>query len=169
MIYAANYPSTQIESMQPHKIKAYFAAPLFNDRERLFNEFVAGKLSTNVDVFLPQRDGSLIVNMIEAGVSHAVAEHRVFEQDRKDMIASDLLIAILDGGHIDEGVAFEIGYMCALGRPCVGLQTDVRRALPFGNNPMIAQGLYEILADVDSLVAWIAKFAERYRLSSLRA
>jgi len=34
---------------------------------------------------------------------------------------------------------------------------------------MIAQGLYEILADVDSLVAWIAKFAERYRLSSLRA
>ena len=155
--------------MLQRRIKAYFAAPLFNDRERQFNEFVADRLSDYVDVFLPQRDGSLIVDMIESGVSHAVAELRVFEQDRKAMAASDILIAVLDGGHIDEGVAFEIGFMCALGRPCIGLQTDVRRALPFGNNPMIAQGLADILADVDSLVAWTEHFAQQYQSQSIRA
>jgi nucleoside 2-deoxyribosyltransferase len=155
--------------MPQRRLKAYFAAPLFNDRERQFNEFVADRLSDYVDIFLPQRDGSLIVDMIEAGVSHTVAELRVFEQDRKAMAASDLLIAVLDGGHIDEGVAFEIGFMCALGRPCIGLQTDVRRALPFGNNPMIAQGLADILADVDSLVAWAANFAKQHELQSIRA
>ena len=122
-----------------------------------------------MDVFLPQRDGSLIVDMIESGVSHAVAELRVFEQDRKAMAASDLLIAVLDGGHIDEGVAFEIGFMCALGGPCIGLQTDVRRALPFGNNPMIARGLANILTDVDSLVAWTAHFAQQHQSQPIRA
>ncbi|MBP1096323.1 nucleoside 2-deoxyribosyltransferase [Bradyrhizobium diazoefficiens] len=151
------------------RIKIYFAAPLFNDRERSFNSLVAEKLSSFTDVFLPQRDGSLITSMISAGVPHSVAEARVFEQDRKAMTASDLLVAVLDGGHIDEGVAFEIGYMCALGRPCVGLQTDVRRALPFGNNPMIAQGLRDILGDVDALVMWVANFAEQHPFHSLRA
>jgi nucleoside 2-deoxyribosyltransferase len=158
----------QAKSM-PLRVKAYLAAPLFNERERMFNEFVAEKLAPHVDVFLPQRDGSLVANMIEAGVSHSVAAHRVFEQDRSAMIAADMLVGVLDGGHIDEGVAFEIGFMCALGRPCVGLQTDVRRALPFGNNPMIAQGLSEILADIDSLVTWMANAARRNGAQPIRA
>lgn len=153
----------------PNRIKIYFAAPLFNDRERSFNSLVAEKLSRFADVFLPQRDGSLITSMIDAGIAHSVAEARVFEQDRKAMTASDLLVAVLDGGHIDEGVAFEIGYMCALGRPCVGLQTDARRALPFGNNPMIARGLRDILGDVDSLVMWVETFVEQQSVHSLRA
>jgi hypothetical protein len=36
-----------------------------------------------------------------------------------------------------KGVASEIGYMKGVRKSCVGLQTDVRRALPPGNNPMI--------------------------------
>jgi len=144
----------------PHSnVKAYLAAPLFNDRERAFNSEIAELLSPHVSVFLPQRDGSLIVNMLSAGVSLPVAQRRIFEQDRMAMTAADILIAVLDGGHIDEGVAFEIGYMCALGRPCVGLQTDVRRALPFGNNPMIAQGLTAILNEVETLLSWVTDFA----------
>jgi nucleoside 2-deoxyribosyltransferase len=75
---------------------------------------------------------------------------------------ASLLIAVLDGGHIDEGVAFEIGFAYALGKPCIGLQTDVRRALGSGNNPMIAQGLNQIFHDTGALVAWI----EGYVLST---
>lgn len=148
----------------------YFAAPLFNDRERAFNSLVAEKLDNHVKVFLPQRDGTLLVNMLAAGVSQSVAEHRVFEQDRQAMIAADVLVAVLDGGHIDEGVAFEIGFMCALQKPCVGLQTDVRRALPFGNNPMIAQGLTAILNDVELLVHWMMDYAHNdLRVDAIRA
>ncbi len=132
----------------------YLAAPLFNQTERAFNEYIVGRLEAFASVFLPQRDGSLLVEMIAAGVPLAVAESRVFEQDRQAMRGADLLIAVLDGAHVDDGVAFEIGFTSALGCDCVGLQTDVRRALPTGNNPMITGGLKQIFATVDELLAW---------------
>src|SRR4051812_2398586 len=121
--------------------QAYLAAPLFNSREREFNFELADSLANYFAVFLPQRDGSLLTNMLEAGVPLVVAQRRVYEQDCKAMAHADLLIAVLDGAHIDEGVAFEIGYMKGLRKVCVGLQTDVRRALPSGNNPMIVSSL----------------------------
>jgi nucleoside 2-deoxyribosyltransferase len=101
--------------------------------------------------------------MLIAHVPQPVAERRVFDQDRQAMKSADILIAVLDGGHIDEGVAFEIGFMHALGKTCIGLQTDVRRALASGNNPMISQGLDEIVTDVESLVAQVAAYAENAR------
>jgi nucleoside 2-deoxyribosyltransferase len=133
----------------------YLASPLFNLRERTFNEIIAERLEPYGGVFLPQRDGALLIDMLAAGVPKIVAERRVFDQDCEAMSSASLLVAVLDGGHIDEGVAFEIGFMNALRKPCVGLQTDVRRALPSGNNPMISQGLAEILDELDALVAWI--------------
>jgi len=57
---------------------------------------------------------------------------------------------VANGGRY--GVAFEIGYLFALGTPCIALQTDVRRALPSGNNPMIGQALAEIVADETRLL-----------------
>ena len=146
----------------PHNsLLAYFAAPLFNDRERDFNSTIVERIEQYVDVFLPQRDGALLTDMLAAGVSRLVAEHRVFDQDRQAMRSADILIAVLDGGYVDEGVAFEVGFMHALGKLCIGLQTDVRRALPSGNNPMIAQGLSEILGDVESLVLRVADLAQK--------
>jgi nucleoside 2-deoxyribosyltransferase len=148
--------------MRDSGILVYFAAPLFNRRERQFNESLVQQLECYVDVFLPQRDGTLLVDMLAAGVPQCVAERRVFEQDCKAMTHANLLIAVLDGGHIDEGVAFEIGFAHALHKPCIGLQTDVRRALLSGNNPMIAQGLNEILSDPEALVSWIATYVHKY-------
>jgi nucleoside 2-deoxyribosyltransferase len=156
--------------MRREDIGVYLAAPLFNERERAFNACIAGQIESHVNVFLPQRDGALLVDMLRAGVPHAVAERRIFEQDTRAMRSASALIAILDGGHIDEGVAFEVGFMNALGRPCVGLQTDVRRALPSGNNPMIAQGLDVTVDNVSDLLSWVADFVEQTRVAnSLRA
>lgn len=137
----------------------YLAAPLFNEREREFNLALAQRFEAHVSVFLPQRDGSLLIDMVRAGVPVEVAERRVFEQDRYAMTKANALVAVLDGGYIDEGVAFELGFMVALGRPCVGLQSDIRRALPSGNNPMISQALQEIFACVDGVTAWVARLA----------
>ena len=125
-------------------LRLYLAAPLFNERERVFNEQLARELEEYAEVFLPQRDGAILAELVAGGVPLEVAEQRVFDQDTSAMAASDLMLAVLDGGHVDEGVAFEIGYMRALGKLCIGLQTDVRRALPTGNNPMIAKGLHAI-------------------------
>ena len=150
----------------PYKQRAYLAAPLFNDRERAFNLQIAEALEANLDVFVPQRDGTLLVNMIAAGVSAIVAEQRVFQQDCEAMRRADVLIAVLDGGHIDEGVAFEIGFMSALGRLCVGLQTDVRRALPSGNNPMLIGGLSTIFTDLGGLVTWARALSRKHDRTS---
>ncbi len=37
-----------------------------------------------------------------------------------------LLIAQLDGQEVDAGTASEVGYAAALGRPCIGLRSDLR-------------------------------------------
>lgn len=137
----------------------YFAAPLFNENERDFNQAVVAKLDEFADVFLPQRNGSLLVEMIGAGVSPGVAEARVFSQDIAAIRRSDLLVAVLDGAHIDEGVAFELGFASAIGCVCVGLQTDVRRSLGTGNNPMISGGLQAIFSESQTLVAWLRNWA----------
>jgi len=137
------------------RLSVYFAAPLFTQAERDFNQGVASQLDEFADVFLPQRDGSLLVDMIAAGLPLGLAEARVFEQDRAAIRRADVLIALLDGAHIDEGVAFELGFAAAIGCVCLGLQTDVRRALPTGNNPMISGGLQEIFEDSAALVKWM--------------
>ncbi len=138
------------------KIKIYLAAPLFNDREREFNAKLADRLTEYCDVFLPQRDGMLLAELLAAGVPQDVAETRIFERDRLALHECDMLIAVLDGAHIDEGVAFEIGFAHALGRLCLGFQSDVRRALPSGNNPMIGRALSSIFSAEDDLVACIS-------------
>jgi len=139
----------------------YFAAPLFNENERRFNDGLAARLAEHVDVFLPQRDGELLVELVRSGVELPIAERRVFQNDIRALNSAALLVAILDGGYIDEGVAFEIGFANGVGTLCVGLQTDVRRALPSGNNPMISQGLANVFDCVDSLVEWVSEWSKR--------
>jgi nucleoside 2-deoxyribosyltransferase len=139
-----------------HRARTYLAAPLFNDRERRFNQEVATRLERQCDVFLPQRDGLLLAELLRDGVPLEAAETRVFERDRAALIECDLLVAVLDGAHIDEGVAFEIGFAHARGANCIGLQTDVRRGLPSGNNPMIAKSLSAIFSDLEGLIRYMS-------------
>ena len=139
-----------------HRLNAYLAAPLFNERERAFNTELAAALAPHCDVFLPQRDGLLLVDLLADGVSKEIAETLIFERDRQAMQKCDLLIAVLDGAHIDEGVAFEIGFAHAKGSLCIGLQSDVRRALPSGNNPMIGRAFSSIFSSVNDLLAFVA-------------
>jgi nucleoside 2-deoxyribosyltransferase len=137
--------------------RAYLAAPLFNDRERRFNEELAKKLEGLCDLFLPQRDGLLLAELLRDGVPLEAAETRIFERDRSALLECDLLIAVLDGAHIDEGVAFELGFAHARGVDCIALQSDVRRALPSGNNPMIAKSLGAIFNSVDDLLRYVTE------------
>jgi nucleoside 2-deoxyribosyltransferase len=139
-----------------HNWSAYLAAPLFNERERRFNSELADALAWCCDVFLPQRDGLLLVDLIRDGVSPEFAEMRIFERDRIALSRCNLLIAVLDGAHIDEGVAFEVGFAHARGALCLGLQSDVRRALLSGNNPMIGRAMSAIFTDVAPLIAFLA-------------
>lgn len=138
--------------------RVYFAAPLFSEAELAFNIGVVRRIEKHFDVFLPQRDGGLLLERIKNGLTPAEAELDIFHCDIDAMRRADLLIAVLDGSSVDEGVAFEIGYMHCLERPCIGLQTDVRRALPTGNNPMIAAALKDVFVSVDALEDFLSTF-----------
>lgn len=137
------------------KRSIYLASPLFNEREREFNASLRDRLSPDFSVFLPQEDGLLLFELIRGGIDRNEAERMVYDADVSAIHDCDVVLAVLDGAHVDEGVAFEIGYGRALGKLCVGLQTDIRRQLPTGNNPMISRSLQRVFGDVDSMVSWL--------------
>jgi nucleoside 2-deoxyribosyltransferase len=134
--------------------KLYFAAPLFSQAERSFNVEAAGILGADFEVFLPQRDGGLVADIQGTGISIEESRRIVFARDLDAVRASHVVLAVLDGRTIDEGVAFELGFANALGKRCIALHTDVRRLLPAGNNPMIDGALERSFASVDAIVSW---------------
>ncbi|MCQ4232216.1 nucleoside 2-deoxyribosyltransferase [Pseudomonas stutzeri] len=134
----------------------YLAAPLFNEMELAYNRHLKNMLDSYFDVFLPQEDGLLLRKLIESGVSQGMAERMVFDADIQAMQESDIVLAVLNGAHIDEGVSFELGFCYAAGKRCIGLKTDIRQALPTGNNPMIAQSCEKIFNSEEELMKWLS-------------
>lgn len=133
------------------RVRLYFASPLFNKTERDFNDSVVKKLELYSDVFLPQRDGLLLKDLIAGGLTPNESIEKVYKMDIRAIEVSDILVAVLDGRTIDEGVAFELGYAKALGKICIGLKTDDRVMIPSGDNPMIFAGCDEICPSVEDL------------------
>ncbi len=134
----------------------YLASPLFNEMELSYNRHLKKMLSTFFDVFLPQEDGLLLRELVENGVLRDMAERIVFDADIQAMKESDIVLAVLNGAHIDEGVSFELGFGYATGKRCIGLKTDIRQALPTGNNPMITQGCERIFDNEEELLKWLS-------------
>lgn len=141
--------------------KLYLASPLFSDLEREFNRDLKVKLSRYFSVFLPQEDGSLYCDLVANGSAIKETATMIFRKDLEAITASDVVLAVLDGRTVDEGVAFELGFAYALGKTCVGLQTDRRRLLPIGNNPMIDGPLRQTFESVDELLAWASAYCQR--------
>lgn len=135
----------------------YLAGPLFSEAERIFNERLTQQLEEYFDVYLPQRDGSLMSEMIQNGVLPKIAASRVFKYDINAIYQCNYLIAILDGRAIDEGVAFELGIAYANSKRCIGLQTDSRRLAAWGNNPMISGALEEIFTSPQKLIDYMKR------------
>ncbi|HEV2364168.1 MAG TPA: nucleoside 2-deoxyribosyltransferase [Caulobacteraceae bacterium] len=53
---------------------------------------------------------------------------RVGAANADSIRACDLVLAVLDGPDVDSGVAAEIGFACALGKPVTGYRSDFRLA-----------------------------------------
>ena len=138
----------------------YLAGPLFSEAEREFNAQLKADLESFFEVYLPQDDGDLLVELIEDGMDRTAAIDHIFRQDIEAIRDSDILLIILDGRAIDEGASFELGLAYAENKICVGLQTDPRRLLPSGNNPMIEAACDEIFHSTVEVVAWAKKITQ---------
>ena len=134
--------------------RLYLAGPLFSAAERDFNERLRNALVDHFEVYLPQEDGGLLVDMVAEGVSMAEATRRVFRMDVAALDWCDCLLITLDGRCIDEGASFELGYAFAKGKRCIALQTDPRRLMLGGNNPMIDASVEATFHSFDELLDW---------------
>ena len=118
-------------------MNVYIAAPLFSDGERLFNQALSDAVEKTCTVYLPQRDGPLVQQLVRGGVPAHDASRLAYVSDVNALKSCDILIAILDGRALDEGVCIEMGFAKALGKLIIGMKTDVRIVLPWGNNPLV--------------------------------
>ncbi len=105
-------------------MKIYFANALFSQAEINYNAQLAAKirqLDPQIDLYLPQENA-------EINDKQAYADSKMIAQaDTQKLLQSDLMVAILDGLSIDNGVASEIGVAYAKEIPIVGLYTDTRQ------------------------------------------
>src|SRR5665213_3356795 len=98
------------------KKRLYMAGPLFSQAEREYNKRLKCILEPYFNVFLPQEDGCLFVNLVANGASIADAAKQIFRCDVQAVEESDFLLIILDGRTVDEGAAFELGIAYAKGK-----------------------------------------------------
>lgn len=105
-------------------MKIYFANALFSQADFDFNAQVVARLrqaAPSLDIYLPQENAAI-------NDKNAYADAKMIAQaDTEQVLAADLMIAILDGPTIDVGVASEIGVAYAKHIPILGLYTDSRR------------------------------------------
>ncbi len=132
------------------KKQIYLAGPLFSQAERDFNVLLRDRLvDMGFAVFLPQEDG----NDTESG-RHEDRQKKIFENDVRGIDASDIVLAVLDGGSdVDSGTAWEMGYAYSRGIPVLGLKTDFRT---FGEegiiNLMMEMSIVSLERDIDSIL-----------------
>ncbi|MGX7351266.1 hypothetical protein RU97_GL000022 [Enterococcus canis] len=117
----------------------YYAAPLFSHAEQQYNTFLVQKIREhypNLTLYAPQENEAI-------NDKTAYADSKMIAKaDTDEVLASDLMIAVLDGLVIDPGVASEIGVAYAKGIPVIGLYTDSRQQ--GGQHPQKIAALQEI-------------------------
>jgi nucleoside 2-deoxyribosyltransferase len=133
-------------------VKVFLAAPLFNEAEREFNSKIAKKLRENgFEVWLAQE-----APFIEQGTHKE--KRMIYEGDISALKTSDAVVTVLDGAVVDAGVAYEMGYAKALGKPILGLKTDHRIFSRMEDvNLMLEVPLIGICKSLDNLIGLLGK------------
>lgn len=117
-------------------MRIYFAASLFTQVERKWNRMIADalrELLPNLDVVMPQ-------DFKTAGKYNDDKHYgALFRMCVDGVESSDAVLAILDGAEVDSGVAWEMGYAYARGKPVIGVRTDFRPGAEHGVNIMLSR------------------------------
>ena len=146
--------------------RVYFASPLFNEAEKEYNLKIVSILEEHgYEVFLPQRDGFLAVEL--QGLSDEEKITKIFQKDYEEVLKADILFMILDGRVPDEGGCVELGIAYANGKRCYGFKNDARSIeLDMDLNPMIAGCLQKIFYDInhDKLIESLQEYLKENEL-----
>ena len=146
--------------------RVYFAGPLFNATEKAYNlELTKILESYGYEVFLPQRDGFLAVEL--EGLEPDEKMKTIFEKDRDEVLKSDIIFMVLDGRVPDEGACVELGIAYASGKRCYGIKNDARTIeQDIDINPMISGCFTKLFYNLDSeeLIKELKEYLENNEL-----
>lgn len=102
------------------RISVYIANAMFSEADRLFNLQIQETMERyGILVYLPQNNSE--------NTRDDPCNIVIFEQDTYQILQADIIVACLDQDTIDSGVACEIGIAVTLGKPIVGILTDIRQ------------------------------------------
>lgn len=115
--------------------RVYFAGPLFTAAERSWNDWLVSVLrSHGFNVVSPQEEASKHIS--PSGIDFA----GIFASCLDGIASADIILAVFDGTDVDSGTAFECGYAYSIGKPIVGVRTDIRSGgEENGVNAMLSQ------------------------------
>ncbi len=141
-------------------MRLYFAAPLFSQAERRFNEHLTHRLEgQGFTVFLPQRDGAEKDQPASTTLTPEERGLAIFHLDKEQIFACDIFLLLLDGRVPDEGACVELGLaycqreLRGNKKLLIGLQTDSRAALRGSSlNPMLRVPLDYLAPDEETLL-----------------
>ena len=104
-------------------VSTYLAAPFFTQAQWQWNRRLGQALFINhsINVMLPQ---TLVMPMLSGATPCNAKE--LYTANIVNLVNCDVVIAVLDGPDVDSGTAFECGYALAVGKPIIGLRTDIR-------------------------------------------
>lgn len=132
-------------------MKIYWAAPLFSDAEREWNESVIKRIEAmGHKVFLPQRD-----------TPQNSSEYEIFSSDKAAIDWADTVIGVMDGADPDSGTCWEMGYAYGLSKITIALRTDFRKSFESsdidtkGFNLMISRSVKLVFYDVEDLLGYL--------------
>jgi nucleoside 2-deoxyribosyltransferase len=133
-------------------MKVFLAAPLFNEAERRFNSEIARRLrESGFEVWLAQE-----APFIQKGTHEE--KRIIYDGDISALRTGDAVVAVLDGIEVDAGVAYEMGYAKALGKPIFGFKTDYRTFSGMEEvNLMLEVSMVKICRSVDELTDALRK------------
>ena len=147
-------------------MRIYFAASLFTQVERKWNRQLAEaltRLMPGLDIVMPQ-------DFKTAG-KYNDAKHygALFRMCVDGVESSDAVLAIIDGAEVDSGVAWEMGYAYARGKPVIGVRTDFRPGAEHGVNIMVSRSCrylireFSFQEDVEQLARDIIRRLKRMK------
>jgi nucleoside 2-deoxyribosyltransferase len=100
----------------------YFAAPLFTQAEWQWNERLVQELiRQEMKVILPQVTAYPMLKGEEV-----FDPKKLFEANILGLEQADIILAVFDQADPDSGTSWECGYTFKIGRPVIGLRTDIR-------------------------------------------
>lgn len=125
-------------------MRIYFAAALFTQVERKWNRMLAEALQAlipDLDIVMPQ-------DFKTAGKYNDEKHYgALFRMCVDGVDSSDAVLAIIDGAEVDSGVAWEMGFAYARGKPVIGVRTDFRPGAEHGVNIMISRSCCHLIRE----------------------